>query len=300
MRTCATSPSIVTFFPPWYTAAWEWCANTRMPETITRVTTRTISTVRFMNLLLEASPLSGWAARRGFQSLTDIAIHGLDEHRRCPGGVRVHSIEIQCRLSRRHLVERHFLLCQVQNPIANDRHEVAVIINVGFVAQPAMARDHSRTALLIELGNREIQNPVQCVEHALDVAASLRVNDRITVGDEQISGADHIRPAEEHHQVAVCMSTRLVEDLNWFAVEKQLFLLGEKRRRGQSIVRRRRLASGRAIHPVERGFMRDDADCGIVVAASAATASAASTASALPRRSDGGFRFLDGCISAGM
>src|SRR5437016_3084382 len=163
-----------------------------------------------------------------------------------------------------------------------------------------MARDHSRTALLIELGNREIQNPVQCVEHALDVAASLRVNDRITVGDEQISGADHIRPAEEHHQVAVCMSTRLVEDLNWFAVEKQLLLLGEKRRGGQRIVRRRRLASGRAIHPVERGLMCDDADCGIVVAASTATTTSTAYAAALPRCSDGGFRFLDSCISAGM
>src|SRR2546426_1228288 len=93
------------------------------------------------------------------------------------------------------------------------------------------------------------------------------------------------------------MSARLVEDLNWFAVEKQLFLLGEKRRGGQRIVRRRRLAFGRAIHPVERGLMRDDADCGIVIAASTATTT---TTTALPRCSDGGFRFLDGCISAGM
>src|SRR5688572_16571852 len=116
-----------------------------------------------------------------------------------------HAVEIQAGPARFDLLKRHALLRQIQNPVANDRHEVPVVVDIGLVAEPAMSGNDSGAALLIELGNREIEYPVQSIKHSLDTPAPLRVDNGIAVRDEYVSAADHVGATEEDDQVAIRM-----------------------------------------------------------------------------------------------
>ncbi len=69
--------------------------------------------------------------------------------------------------------------------IADDREHVAVVADVRGVAEPAVARDDHRAAFGAELRDRELQDCVEPVEHAVDAAAGFDVDDRKRVHVER-------------------------------------------------------------------------------------------------------------------
>ena len=78
------------------------------------------------------------------------------------------------------------------NPIADDGHHVAVLDDVGFVGQAAVARDDVGAALLMVLRNRDVDDPVQRVEDALDAAAARAVDGRVGRRREHVPGRDDV------------------------------------------------------------------------------------------------------------
>ena len=111
------------------------------------------------------------------QSLVD----RLDEHARRPGpgGRAVAPVEVQRRTRRLDLIERPALLLEIADPIANHHQHVAVGRDVGGVRQPAAPGDDPRAALRSILGDRQIEDVVEAVDHALDRAALGGVDERI-------------------------------------------------------------------------------------------------------------------------
>src|SRR5579863_7697651 len=151
-------------------------------------------------------------------------VHGLDEHVRGPkaGGGAPARIVIPRRLSRSHLIQRHAFLLQVPYPIANDSQHVAVVSNIGSVAQSAVAWDYIRSSLLIARRDHHAKNLVQRVKFTLDAAAMSQVDDRITDGRKNIARADDIGPAKENHAVAVSVRILRMDDANAFVIEEQV------------------------------------------------------------------------------
>ena len=63
------------------------------------------------------------------------------------------------------------------------------------------------------LGNRQIEDVIEAVDHALDRAALGRVDQRIADRREQVAGGDDLGVAEEHEAVAVGVGgLRVIED----------------------------------------------------------------------------------------
>ena len=71
------------------------------------------------------------------------------------------------------------LLEHVLHAVANDRHHVAVVGDVGRVAEPAVSGNDQRAAFEAELGKRDIDDVVERVDLAVDAAAARDVDDRI-------------------------------------------------------------------------------------------------------------------------
>src|SRR4030095_14084292 len=86
----------------------------------------------------------------------EILVDRFDElvRRPCAGVAAVPAAESLDRIGLADLIERHPLADPGANPIANDRHHVAIVDDVGFVADEAVPRyDHGATFLPDE-GNR--------------------------------------------------------------------------------------------------------------------------------------------------
>src|SRR6058998_4050464 len=127
---------------------------------------------------------------------------------------------ILCRPGGFDLLERHSFLDHVLNAIANDRHHIAVISDIGGVAEPAMSGNDHGSAFCSELGNGQIQNPVEPVDDALNVSTSLDVNDRIAIGSENVAGRDHVVAPEVNETIAVRVGRWLMQNENALAVEE--------------------------------------------------------------------------------
>ena len=62
-----------------------------------------------------------------------------------------------------------------RDPVADDRDHVAVVGDVRLVAEPAVARDHHGASFLVLARNRDVEDPIQAVDNALEAAALLRI-----------------------------------------------------------------------------------------------------------------------------
>src|SRR5665213_345375 len=166
------------------------------------------------------------------------------------------------RISRRRLrgldlLERHALLAQVLNAIANDRHHVAVVDDVELIAETAMPRDDVGAAVLRDerdRRNREIHEPVERVDFALHAAAARDVDDRKPRRVEHVARCHDIGSAEEDDAVTVGVRRRLMQHLDAFSVEVHvlpLLVVGFCRPRGG---RKRRRLSCRRAHPRQHFF----------------------------------------------
>ena len=100
-----------------------------------------------------------------------------------------------CRL---HLIERQPPLDHVFDALLDDRHHVAVLEHVGFIADPPLSRNDERAPFLLVLRHREVEQPVQSVDDPVDTAAAGLIDDRIAAHVEQVASHDHVRSAEEH------------------------------------------------------------------------------------------------------
>src|SRR5262245_53102551 len=87
-------------------------------------------------------------------------------------------------------------------------------------------------------------------------APALYIDKRISARSEYVSGADHIRAAEEHQTVSVRMRIWFVKDHNGFSVEVQSFLRRAIFIQREAFFREFRLSSGG--NPVQYVFMTDD------------------------------------------
>src|SRR5204862_5044373 len=83
----------------------------------------------------------------------------------------VNAVEVQRRLRGVDLLQRHALLLQIEDAVADDDHHVPVDGDVGGVAQPAMTGHNHRTALMSVLGEGDVDDLVQRVDFALHRAA---------------------------------------------------------------------------------------------------------------------------------
>jgi hypothetical protein len=63
--------------------------------------------------------------------------------------------------------------------VADDGCHVAVLDHIRLIADPAVARNDPSAALLIELGDRDVDDMVQDVQHPLHRAALRAVEARI-------------------------------------------------------------------------------------------------------------------------
>src|SRR3954467_2530876 len=107
-----------------------------------------ITTLRFMKPSpYERSMLPPTAWRR--LPVTQAVIRRLDKHvgGPRPGRLPVPRVVIACRPGRLHLGQRHPVLDHVLNPVPDDGDHVAVIDDVGVVADAAVGRNHPRSAL---------------------------------------------------------------------------------------------------------------------------------------------------------
>ena len=166
------------------------------------------------------------------------------------------------------------------------------------LSRPWPGHDH-RAALLVVGGHRQLDDPVQRGNHAVDAAALRPVEHRIADGREHVAGHDHVGPPEEDDAVAVGVRVRLVQHLHRLVVEEEVVLVVEER------VARATRPRGRAVpppatvgaHPVQHVLVRDDAG----VAAGVAAEAAAERHAVRPRRARLGQRLVAaGVILAGL
>ena len=94
--------------------------------------------------------------------------------------------------------------------VADDRDHVAILDDVGFVADPAVTGNHVGAALLIPRRHGDLEDPVERGDRAVDGAAVRDVDHRIEVGIEDVAGGDDVRAAEVHERVAVGVRGRHV------------------------------------------------------------------------------------------
>src|SRR6516165_10012437 len=106
-------------------------------------------------------------------SLDEIAIRGLDEHRRRPWTARraEQAVVFERRPRRLHLFERHAFLDQVLNAIAHDRQHVAVLDEIRLVADTSLSRNHHRPPLLPVVRNRDVDDAIDGGKQAAERAA---------------------------------------------------------------------------------------------------------------------------------
>ena len=89
-------------------------------------------------------------------------------------------------------------------------NHVAARRHVCRIREPAPARNHPGAALRAVLGDGQVEDPVQPVEHALDAAAFVDLDHRVADRRIQVAGADDFRMPEEHDAVAVGRGGRRV------------------------------------------------------------------------------------------
>ena len=78
------------------------------------------------------------------------------------------------------LIERHPFTDPRPNPIANDRHHVAIVDDVGFVTDEAVAgHDHGATFLPDKRNrrDRDTDDAVEAVDHSLNASAFVAIDD---------------------------------------------------------------------------------------------------------------------------
>ena len=94
-----------------------------------------------------------------------------------PRGIAAHArSHSSAGLAALDLSERHALLDQVLDAIADDRAHVAVVGEVGEIADPAVSADEHRAAFGAELGDRHVDQAIQRREHTLNAAALLEID----------------------------------------------------------------------------------------------------------------------------
>src|SRR5690606_13953696 len=106
--------------------------------------------------------------------------------------IRVAAVIIERRPRRLHLLKRLTFVDQRDYSLADDRDHVAIVHDVGLVAEPAVSRDDDRTALLVLARYRDIENQVETLDDAVDAAAALGVEPRVAIGIEDVAGADNV------------------------------------------------------------------------------------------------------------
>ncbi len=121
-----------------------------------------------------------------------------------------------------HLIERHVFLDHVPNTISNNHHHVAKFDNIGVVADSPVARHDVGAAFLRFGGNRELQDMIQGQNFSLHAAAAFDVEEGISIGSENIAGADYVRASKQNQAVTVGVRVRLVINDDGFAVEVQV------------------------------------------------------------------------------
>src|SRR5262249_50053451 len=107
------------------------------------------------------------------------------------------TIEVERWPRRLYLLERHSLLLQVGNAIANHHQHVPIRRQVGRVRQPSAARNDPRATLRPILGDCQIEDVIQPVDHTLNGPAPVELDHGITDRRKEIAGADDLRMTEE-------------------------------------------------------------------------------------------------------
>src|SRR3970282_2727132 len=113
----------------------------------------------------------------------------------------------------------HALFHAVADAIAHDDDHVAILDDVGFVAETPAAGNDARAAVLKPLRHGEIEHVIEGANEPLHVAAALDVDDRIPPRREQVADGDRVGLPKQHYAVAVRMRVRLVHDEHGLAVE---------------------------------------------------------------------------------
>ncbi len=121
-----------------------------------------------------------------------------------------------------------------------------------------MSRDDQRAVFLQIRGNGDVDDLVQGSDDTLDVPAMRQIDDRIAVRDEQVTRADHVRLAEEHHRVTVGVRIRNVDDLHAFVVEIDVPLGCRVRLRRPRALRGRLVLAVGAAHVIQHCLEGDD------------------------------------------
>src|SRR5450631_2857330 len=91
-----------------------------------------------------------------------------------------------------------------------------------------MPGDDQGAALLVCRGNRQIEDLIETLNNARDVAALREIDHRIGRGHEEIAGADDVRAPEKYQAVTVGVRVRGVERLDPLVVEVELFPVEER------------------------------------------------------------------------
>ena len=71
--------------------------------------------------------------------------------------------------------------------------------------------------------NRDLDDPVQRGDFALNSPAARYVNPGKAGGVEDVAGRNHVGTAKEHDDVAIAVRCRLMQDLDPFAVQIHVF-----------------------------------------------------------------------------
>src|SRR5438552_2636472 len=187
-------------------------------------------------------------------------VYRLDEHIGGPetGCRAVYRIVVARGFRGLHLFQRHTLLDHVLNAVSNDRDHVTILDDIGFITQAAVTRNHHRPSFLLLCRNREVEDEIQRVNHAVNAATALQVDDRIACCHENVAAADDNRAAKEHDAVPIGVRGVRVKQLNGFAVKENFFFIakvrvGRPRTRGAWSC-----GTGRRAHPFHHIFMREE------------------------------------------
>src|SRR3984957_9712851 len=79
------------------------------------------------------------------------------------------------------LLQRHAFLDGVLHAVAHNGDHVAIFHHIEFVADTAVTRNDIRSAFLLMLGNRDIDDIVQGVDLALNAASAFHINKGIAI-----------------------------------------------------------------------------------------------------------------------
>src|SRR5205814_10164348 len=107
--------------------------------------------------------------------------------------------------------------------VADDRDHVAVFDDLELVADAAPAGNDAGAAFGELFGDGDVDDAIERFDHAVDVTAALQIDLGHPRRVEDVAGGDDVGATEPDHHVAVGMRRRLVNELDAFAVEVQVF-----------------------------------------------------------------------------